>query len=228
MTNVYSPIGHDEFFKMVDSKLDERFGNEVEMRRGYVSHKWSRATWYIGEYTTPSGSNQQKIQLGLSAMDSQTGHSGAVLQPCLFSGRKNRGMLFDDAWYSKHMALSEEGINEALDTVYMTLNDNAQKLVDTIGIVINHPALYAQKLCAELNKLAKQTSTVALPAKTIKSFISTVSGLEAIRSSVTVWDIIEILWDIPETTGASEAHKDGLMKTVSRVLAINHAALDKA
>ena len=101
----------------------ERFGNEVEMRRGYVSHKWSRAIWYIGEYTTPSGSNQQKIQLGLSAMDSQTGHSGAVLQPCLFSGRKNRGMLFDDAWYSKHMALSEEGINEALDTVYMTLND---------------------------------------------------------------------------------------------------------
>ena len=228
MTNVYSPIGHDEFFKMVDSKLDERFGNEVEMRRGYVSHKWSRATWYIGEYTTPSGSNQQKIQLGLSAMDSQTGHSGAVLQPCLFSGRKNRGMLFDDAWYSKHMALSEEGINEALDTVYMTLNDNAQKLVDTIGVVINHPALYAQKLCSELNKLAKQTSTVALPAKTIKSFISTVSGLEAIRSSVTVWDIIEILWDIPETTGASEAHKDGLMKTVSRVLAINHTALDKA
>lgn len=226
MTNVYSPIGHDEFFKMVDKKLDERFGAEVEMRRGYVSHKWSRATWYIGEYTTPTGSNQQKIQLGLSAMDSQSGHSGAVLQPCLFSGRKNRGMLFDDAWYSKHMALSEEGINEALDTVYMTLNDNAQKLVDTIGIVINHPALYAQKLCAELNKLAKQTSTVALPSKTIKSFISTVSGLEAIRSSVTVWDVIEILWDIPETTGASEAHKDGLMKTVSRVLAINHTALD--
>ena len=117
MTNVYSPIGHDEFFKMVDGKLDERFGQEVEMRRGYVSHKWSRATWYIGEYTTPSGTNQQKIQLGLSAMDSQTGHSGAILQPCLFSGRKNRGMLFDDAWYSKHMALSEEGINEALDTV---------------------------------------------------------------------------------------------------------------
>ena len=228
MTNVYSPIGHDEFFKMVDRKLDERFGKEVEMRRGYVSHKWSRATWYIGEYTAPSGSNQRKIQLGLSAMDSQTGHSGAVLQPCLFSGRKNRGMLFDDAWYSKHMALSEEGINEALDAVYLTLNDNAQKLVDTIGIVINHPAAYAQKLCAELNKLAKQISTVALPAKTIKNFISTVSGLEAIRSSVTVWDVIEILWDIPEATGSSEAHKDGLMKTVSRVLAINHSALDKA
>ncbi len=228
MTNVYSPIGHDEFFKMVDDKLGERFGEKtVELRRGYVSHKWSRATWYIGEYTPPSGSNQQKIQLGLSAIDSQTGHSGAILQPCLFSGRKNRGMLFDDAWYSKHMALSEEGVNEALDTVYLTLNDNAQKLVDTIGIVINRPATYAQKLCAELNKLAKQTSTVTIPAKTIKNFISTVSGLEAIRSSVTVWDVIEILWDIPETTGVSEAHKDGLMKTVSRVLGINHTALDK-
>jgi len=229
MTNVYSPIGHDQFFKMVDDKISDRFGKDiVELRRGYVSHKWSRGTWYIGEFTPPSGSSQQKIQLGLSAMDSQSGHSGAILQPCLFSGRKNRSMLFDDAWYSKHMSLTEEGINEALDTVYITLNDNAQKLLDTIGMVINNPALYAQRLCAELNKLAKQTSSVILPAKTIKSFISTVSGLEAIRSSVTVWDVIEILWDIPETTGSSEQHKDGLMKTVSRVLGINHGNLDKA
>lgn len=229
MTNVYSPIGHDEFFEMVDEKLETRFGKDtVELRRGYVSHKWSRATWYIGEFEPPSGSGHRKIQLGLSAMDSQSGHSGAVLQPCLFSGRKNRGMLFDDAWYSKHMSLSDEGITNALEAVYLTLNDNAQKLVDTIGQTITHPGTYAQKLCAELNKLAKQTSTVPLPAKTIKNFVSTVTGLTAIRSTISLWDVIEILWDIPETTGSSESHKDGLMKTVSRVLALNHSTLDKA
>ena len=227
MTNVYSPIAHDKFFEMVKEKLCKRFDEKrVSLRRGYVSQKWSRATWYIGEYSVSVGGINQNVQLGLSAIDSQNGHSGAILQPCLFSGRKNRGMLFDDAWYAKHMALTEEGISEALETVYMTLQDNAQKLIDSTGICLNYPSSYAQKMCNELNKLARQTSTQILSAKTINSFLSAVSGLEAIRSSVTVWDIIDILWDIPENEGVSESHKDSLMKTVSRVLCLNHSAFD--
>ena len=224
MTNVYSPIGHNEFFEKIDAKITDRFGSTVELRRGYISHKWSRATWYIGEFQ--SDASAQKIELGLSAMDSQTGHSGAVLQPVLFSGRKRRAMLFDDAWYSKHMALTEEGISEAIDTTYMTLHDNAQLLLDTIGIRLKHPGQYARKVCAELNKLAKSTGGVQLPAKTINSFTSSVDGLSVIRANITVWDIIEMLWDIPETTGTCENHIDGLMKTVSKVLCLKHAELD--
>ncbi len=225
MTNVYSPIGHDEFFEKIDANITERFGSTVELRRGYISQKWSRATWYIGEFQ--SDATGQKIELGLSAMDSQTGHSGAVLQPVLFSGRKHRAMLFDDAWYSKHMALTEEGISEAIDTTYMTLHDNAQLLLDTIGIRLKHPGQYARKVCTELNKLAKSTGGVQLPAKTINSFTSSVDGLSVIRANITVWDIIEMLWDIPETTGTCENHIDGLMKTVSKVLCLKHAELDK-
>ena len=224
MTNVYSPIGHDEFFEKIDANITERFGSTVELRRGYISHKWSRATWYIGEFQ--SNASSQKIELGLSAMDSQTGHSGAVLQPVLFSGRKHRAMLFDDAWYSKHMALTEEGISEAIDTTYMTLHDNAQLLLDTIGIRLKHPGQYARRVCTELNKLAKSTGGVQLPAKTINSFTSSVDGLSVIRANITVWDIIEMLWDIPETTGTCENHTDGLMKTVSKVLCLKHAELD--
>ena len=227
MTSVYSPIGHDEFFETIDQKLTERFGQPVELRRGYISNKWSRATWYLGEFQ--SDASKRKIQLGLSAMDSQTGHSGAGIQPVLFSGRKNRTMVIDDdGWYSKHMALTEEGIAEAIDTVYMTLNDNAQRLMDTISITLKNPGNYARKICAELNKLAKSKSGVQLPQKTIASFTSAVEGLGMIRSNITVWDVIEMLWDIPETTGTCENHIDGLMKTVSRVLVFNHRELDKA
>ncbi len=226
MTQVYSPIGHDEFFEKIDTKVGERFGNVVELRRGYISHKWSRATWYIGEYQT-SGS-KRKIELGISAIDSQTGHSGAVLQPCLFSGRKKHAMLFDDAWYSKHMALTEEGISQAIDTVHMTLNDNAQQLLDTVSITLQNPGAYAKNVCEELNKIAKKMSGVLIPGKTVKTFISSVEGLGLIRSNLTVWDVIEILWDLPESTTNSEGHKDGLMKTVSRVLTLNHGAMDAA
>ena len=227
MTSVYSPIGHDEFFETIDQKLTERFGNPVELRRGYISHKWSRATWYLGEFQ--SDTSKRKIELGLSAMDSQTGNSGAIIQPVLFSGRKNHAMLFeDDEWYSKHMALTEQGIGEAIDTVYMTLNDNAQRLLDTISITLKNPAVYARKISAELNKLAKNKSGVQLPQKTIANFTSSVEAIAMIRSNITVWDVIEMLWDIPETTGTCENHTDGLMKTVSRVLTFNHQELDQA
>lgn len=226
MSGVYSPIGHDEFFEKVDTKLTERYGSTVALRRGYISQKWSRGTWYIGEFT--SDVFKQKVELGLSAMDSQTGHSGAILQPVLFSGRKKRAMLFDDSWYAKHMSLTEEGIEEAIDTTYMTLNDNAQKLLDTIGIKLKNPGRYARKVCEELNKLAKSTNGVLLPQKTINSFLTAVDGLSVIRSNIAVWDIIEMLWDIPGTTGTCENHTDGLMKTVSRVLGLNHQALDMA
>ena len=226
MSGVYSPIGHDEFFEKVGSKLAERFGSTVDLRRGYISQKWSRATWYIGEFECDTV--KQKVELGLSAMDSQTGHSGAILQPVLFSGRKKRAMLFDDSWYAKHMALTEEGIEEAIDTTYMTLNDNAQMLLDTIGIKLKHPGAYARKVCTELNNLAKKSSGVQLPQKTINSFVSSVDGLSVIRSNITVWDVIEMLWDIPESTGTCENHIDGLMKTVSKVLALKHAELDAA
>lgn len=224
MTQVYSPIGHDEFFDKIDTKVNERFGSVVSLRQGYISHKWSRATWYIGEYQT--GNSKRKIELGISAIDSQTGHSGAVLQPVLFSGRKKRPMLFDDAWYSKHMALTEDGINQAIDVVHVTLNDNAQKLLDTATIALQNPGVYAKNVCEELNKIAKKMSGVLIPGKTVKTFISSVEGLSMIRSNLTAWDIIEILWDLPETTATSENHKDGLMKTVSRVVTFDHQSLD--
>lgn len=226
MTKVYSPIGHDEFFEKIDERVSERFGNAVCLRRGYISHKWSRATWYIGEYT--QGDSKRKVELGISAIDSQTGHSGAVLQPCLFSGRKKHAMLFDDAWYSKHMALTEEGISQAVETVHSVLNDNAQKLLDTVSITLQNPGVYAKNICEELNKLAKKTSGMLIPGKTIKTFISSVEGLSMIRSNLTVWDVIEILWDLPESTGTGENYKDSLMKTVSRVIHLNHANCDAA
>lgn len=225
MTAVYSPIGHDEFFEKVNEGLRARFGNVVSMQRGYISQKWSRATWDIGEYQ--DGNTPKKIRLGVSAMDSQTGHSSAILQPVIYSGRKMEGIHFDDTWHSKHMALTDDGINKAIDSVYLELSDNAQKLMDTINITLKFPGDYAQNLCNELNKLGKNTVGVLLPAKTIQSFVATVEGLGYIRSSVTVWDVIEQLWDIPFTTSTSENHKDGLMKTVSRVLALDHDALDK-
>ena len=71
-------------------------------------------------------------------------------------------------------------------------------------------------------------SGALIPGKTVKTFISSVEGLSLIRSNLTVWDVIEILWDLPETTSAGEGHKDGLMKTVSRVITLNHSELDAA
>lgn len=154
MTAVYSPIGHDEYFEKVFLNISQRFGNAVQMKRGYISQKWSRATWDIGEFQ--NGNHGKKIRLGISAMDSQTGHSSAVLQPVIFSGRKMDAMLFDDVWHSKHMALSDSGITEAIEAVYLSLNDNAQRLLDTIGITLKDPGYYARNMCAEVNKLAKK------------------------------------------------------------------------
>lgn len=89
------------------------------------------------------------------------------------------------------------------------------------------PGIYAKNICEELNKLAKNTSGVLLPTKSITSFVTNIEGLSYIRSNLTVWDIIELLWDIPAATATSENHKDGLMKTVSRVLTLKHEELDK-
>lgn len=119
-------------------------------------------------------------------------------------------------------------ISQAIDTVHMTLNDNAQQLLDTVSITLQNPGAYAKNICEELNKIAKKMSGVLIPGKTVKTFISSVEGLSLIRSNLTVWDIIEILWDLPESTTNSEGHKDGLMKTVSRVITLNHANMDAA
>lgn len=224
MTEVYSPIGHDEYFEKISNNLSSRFGAGVKMNRGYISQKWSRATWDIGEYQCDNSS--KKIRLGVSAMDSQTGHSSAIIQPVIFSGRNMAAMHFDDSWHSKHMALTDEGIAKAIEAVYLDLNDNAQRLMDTALITLKHPGTYAKNICNEINKLAKNTSGVQLPQKTMNSFITTVEGLGYIRSNITVWDVIEQLWDIPASTGTSENHRDGLMKTVSRVLSLDHLALD--
>ena len=66
----------------------------------------------------------------------------------------------------------------------------------------------------------------ALPAKTIERFVKSVSGLGYIRSSITVWDIIEMLWDLPQSTSTGENHKEELIKTVSRVISLDHMKLD--
>lgn len=229
MTNVYSPIEHDQFFEKIDKKVHQKFEKTAVLRKGYIGPKWSRGIWYIGKLQSETDSQSPcLVELGLSAMDSQTGHSGAILQPCLFAGKKKQEMLFDDAWYSKHMSLTEEGINDALDSVYLQLNDNAQRLIDTMEIDLENPAQYARNLTAELNKLAKKMSGTKLSAKVIASFVSSIEGLSFIRSKMSVWDVIELLWDIPANNASSQKHKDELMKTVSRVLVMNHAALDAA
>lgn len=98
----------------------------------------------------------------------------------------------------------------------------------TIGITLQNPGAYAKNVCDELNKLAKKMSGMQIPGKTVKTFISSVEGLSMIRSNLTVWDVIEILWDLPESTGTGENYKDSLMKTVSRVINLDHTGLDVA
>ena len=225
MTGVYSPIKHCDFFQKIIDSLVSKYGSTVEMRYGYVSHKWSRAIWYVGEFQTDS--TAQKIQLGISAIDSQTGHSSATIQPCVFFGRNKTPMLFDDdQWKSKHMALTDSEIGTAVDDLYPALQDNAQKLLDSAGIVLKHPESYARNVCKELNLKAKKMPGAALPAKTIERFVKSVSGLGYIRSSITVWDIIEMLWDLPQSTSTGENHKEELIKTVSRVISLDHMKLD--
>ena len=227
MTNVYSSVSHESYFDKVNSMVKKRFGEAAELKSGYISQKWTRATWYIGEFKSEKDSTQT-VKLGITAMDSQTGYSGAVLQPCIFSGKTSHEMFFDETWYAKHMAFSDKDIDEALEAVYLTLNDNAQKLIDTINLDLKFPAGYARRICEELNKLAVKTKSVKMSAKSINEFVQSIQGLSFIRSNMTAWDIIELLWEIPNKSKASEAHKDGLMKTVSRVLALNHAAFDAA
>lgn len=227
MTNVYSSVSHESYFEKVDAMVKKRFGETAELRSGYISQKWTRATWYIGEFKSEKD-DTQTVKLGITAMDSQTGYSGAVLQPCLFSKKTDQGMFFDETWYAKHMAFSDEDIDEALEAVYLTLNDNAQKLIDTMSLNLEFPEGYARHICEELNRLAVKTKGVKMSAKSINEFVQSVQGLSFIRSNMTAWDIIELLWEIPGKSKASEAHKDGLMKTVSRVLALNHSAFDVA
>ena len=105
MTNVYSSVSHESYFDKVNSMVKKRFGEAAELKSGYISQKWTRATWYIGEFKSEKDSTQI-VKLGITAMDSQTGYSGAVLQPCIFSGKTSHEMFFDETWYAKHIVSS--------------------------------------------------------------------------------------------------------------------------
>lgn len=192
---------------------------DISLSQGFVCHTKSSCLWDLG-----STKENKNIKLLLRVSDSSTGDSSISFSPAIKVGRKN-AITFDNAYRSRHFTISDKEIEEGLASTLLKAQNNAAKLLETAAITLEHPERYFKNILNELNKLAKKMGSVQIGKKLTENAYEAFDGLMFCKPNITVWDCIEVLWDLPKEA-KSEASRASLEKTVSRILTINHKKYD--
>lgn len=216
MSSRYSPISQNDVFSWVENKIAADF-QHTTFAEGYVSHKKSNASWlYKAE--------EDDTNIGITVADSSTGYSGVVIVP--FVKSEDVGVHFaDSAWYSRHMSITPEDIEEGINAIYLESENIAKKLLETKYIHVENPEFFADNVFEALNRMAGRMHSAKLVDE-FKQFVDReLQSCIDVPFTITVWDIVKIFWKIPNAA-QSDSYKMNLQKTVSRILSLDYSKYD--
>lgn len=224
MSSRYTPTSHSELFKAVKRKAEEVLDSELQFSIGYISHRLSKCEWSAKKFSADD------VSVRLSVRDSSTGYSGVAIAPVIAMGHK--AVLLENSWYAKHMAISDEDIDEGVRAAVFDMEDNAKRLLDTRHIRISCPAGFAQNAVKALNRMAARQKNAKIPANLESKIVEEADMLSFSQlGEVYLWDIVQIFWSVPEMAGAQPGgvpsnYQESLGRTVSKILALNYGELD--
>ena len=184
---------------------------------GHVSHTSSMGVYQVQDIP------ENKIQAFVAVSDSSTGDAGVTINPILKMNGRYASM--DDAWFSRHCKIELSEIRSGTRAAIQKAKDNVTLLANTATIVLQNPLAYLKNAIEKLNGLAKRMGSLPIGKKAAQDLENNLEDMLWVSSKITVWDIIELLWDYPAQS-SSDDNRLSTERTVSRILSLNHAELD--
>lgn len=188
---------------------------------GYLSHTWTSAFYKVA-------SEGKEIEATVRISDSSTGDGSIAICPRIttINGEKESNIVFEDSWTQVHKTFELDELRLGLQASIQQAKNNAELLAGTMLQLINHPKDYTERVIDQLNKLAKKQATTPISKENEEKIKAEVAAFVTYQS-LTVWDFISILWEIPQQAKlSSQTARDSLQRTVSRVLLLNHEEMD--
>lgn len=179
-----------------------------------------------GYYNVANQGSEVTAQVRVS--DSSTGDGAISIAPHIKMRTENgkyRSVVFDESWKQRHARYEQSDFKAGLAAAVQACENNARKLADTMIIVINNPQIFHDNAITELNKLAKKFATHQI-GKTEKENIGNAMNALLQFQNITVWDYIDLLWDIVPNGSTNADSKELREKTVSKILTLDFAKLD--
>lgn len=220
LTARYVPSDQRTIFKESMKELSKlpryRFGG------GYISH-----TNTLGFYDVAS--NGGDVVASVRVSDSSTGDGSISVAPRLKMKSDNgvmREVVFDNTWTQRHARFEVADFKTGLQGTVQACEDNAQKLASTMMIVINNPKTFVENSIKELNKLSKKYNTHIIGKQEKEDIKNAVDALLQFQN-LSVWDYIDILWDIVPAGGSNQEAKESRERSVSKILLLDYDKLDQ-
>lgn len=220
LTKRYISSDQRTTFKEADKILKK--GDVVgEFAGGYLSHTWTSAFYKVA-------SEGKEIEATVRISDSSTGDGSIAICPRIttINGEKKSNIVFEDSWTQVHTKFELDELRLGLQASIQQAKNNAELLAGTMLQLINHPKDYTERVIEQLNRLAKKQATTPISKENEEKIKAEVAAF-VVYQSLTVWDFISILWDIPQQAKlSSQTARDSLQRTVSKVLLLNHDEMD--
>lgn len=232
MSRIYTPTSHAALFAKIKTATEEKLGEPLSFSNGIICHKYSRCEWKVHKYSNNNVGSVRgaghDVNVRLSVQDSSTGYSGVVIAPVI--AIDNNDVQLNNSWYSKHVSVSDADVAEGIEAALFDLENNAKRLIETQKIKIEHPEAYTENAIRELNRLAGAQKNAKLTKKIQEALMEEIASLSfALLGDVTLWDIVQKFWMVPRMAGTDKAmtgYQESLGRTVSKILMLNHSALD--
>ena len=164
-----------------------------------------------------------------SLLNSDNGHSAVRLIPlCRPCNKHTVYPFFDDDWHSDHIAVTMEDVELGADTMFLKLRNNVALLTAAQNRILQYPMQYAEKVIERLNNLAKSKSGSQIHDNMKKEVISNIDTFvtQGIITQFSVMDIADVIIDVIPTN-ILPTTRDSFMKTIMRIIHIDHDAFDK-
>lgn len=212
LTNRYIPTDQRKIFNLGKQYLTE--GGSCTFAGGYVSHTYSEAYYMVA-------SEGREITATVRLRDSSTGDGCVAATPriTITDNGKTVTISGDDEWSQRHSKFAETDLRVGVLASIAKVKEWSGKLAESMLVSILNPLIFYDKVIAELNKLARKMSTSPI-SKAEKEKIKT--DIESViqYQTITLWDFIQMLWEIP-SHASGQANKESLERTVSRVLLLD-------
>lgn len=225
MSKRFCPIPQNELVDTVTRILAKRYPNS-EVIGGVISNRVSSVDFNLHEVVTENG---VQVEIMTSLLNSDNGHSAVRLIPlCRPCNKHTVYPFFDDDWHSDHIAVTMEDVELGADTMFLKLRNNVALLTAAQNRILQYPMQYAEKVIERLNNLAKSKSGSQIHDNMKKEVISNIDTFvtQGIITQFSVMDIADVIIDVIPTN-ILPTTRDSFMKTIMRIIHIDHDAFDK-
>lgn len=217
LTARYVPSDQRKIFAEAKKFLSDE--TPCDFAGGYVSHTYSECYYKVA-------SEGREIEATVRVRDSSTGDGSIAVTPRIttYENGKTISVAGDDEWLQRHSKFDSKDYKEGILSCITKVKEWSAKLAESMMYPIKDANKFFDKAIAELNKLARKMSSSPIGKDAKEKLKQEVDTLVQFQT-LTLWDFIEILWQLP-AKAQSEASRESLEKTVSRILVLDIDSLN--